>query len=136
MNSKLLLLLTAVLSLGVSDACAKRKAPKGVPPVTFQGVKYSAPHWGFANNKKQNGGYIEAVAVDTGKVLWELRVYEINYDASVEGDVQDIFITSLKIVDGNLVALNQAGDKFVVDVTKRKVIVGAGHVYRFKDAGR
>jgi len=111
-------------------------APKDVPPVTFQAVKYSAPHWGLANNKKQNGGYVEAVALDTGKMLWELRVYEIKYDARVEGDVQDIFITSLKLVNGNLDVLNEAGDKFVVDVTKRKVIVGAGHVYRFKDAGR
>jgi hypothetical protein len=136
MNSKLLLLLAAVLSLGIGHANAKRKAPKDVPPVTFQGVKYSAPHWGLANDRKQNGGYIEAAAKDTGKLLWELRVYEIRYDRSLETDVQDVFITSLKIVNGNLEILNEAGDKFVVDVGKRKVIVGAGHVYRFKDTGR
>src|SRR5689334_16751957 len=128
MNSKLLFLLLAFLTLGIGQAYAKRKAPKDVPPITFQGIKYSAPHWGMAKDKKQNGGYVEAANPDTGKLLWELKVYEIKYDPAVEKDVQDIFITSLKIVNGNLEVQNEAGDKFIVDVSKQKVIVGAGHV--------
>jgi hypothetical protein len=136
MNSKLLLLPVALLGLGVVDAFAKRQAPKDVPPITFQGVKYSAPHWGLTKGKEQNGGYIEAVSFDTGKLLWDLRVYEVKYDSGLERDIQDVFITSLKLVDGNLEVLSEAGDKFVVDVAQRRVIVGAGHVYRFKGAGR
>jgi len=131
MNLKLIFLLV-ILGLGVGQAEAKRAAPKDVPPVIFEGLKYSAPPWGWSNGKKQNGGYIEATSLETGKLLWELRVYEIKYDPNWEGDAQDIFITSLKIVDGNLEILNEAGDKFVVDLAKRKVIKGANHVYRFK----
>ncbi|MGA2242724.1 MAG: hypothetical protein ABSH11_11935 [Verrucomicrobiota bacterium] len=136
MNPKVILLLVVALGLGVGHAYAKRAAPKEVPPVTFQGVKYSAPHWGLANGKTQNGGYIEATSLETGKLLWELRIYEVKYDPKLEGDVQDVFITSLKLVQGNLEILNEAGDKFVVDLAKRKVIKGANHVYRFKDTGR
>ena len=89
----------------------------------------------LAKGKKQNGGYIEATSLETGKLLWELRVYEVEYDPILEGDVQDVYITYLKIVDGNLEILHEAGDKFVVrlDLAKRKVIKGANRVYRFKD---
>ena len=129
MSTKGILLLVA-LSLGVFPAQAKRSAPKDVPPVTVGGVKYSAPHWGKAIGKMQNGGYIQANNVETGKLLWELRVYEFKYDANLEGDVQDVFITSLRLVDGNLEVVNERGDTFVVDIAKRKVIKGADRVYR------
>ena len=128
-NAKGILLLVA-LSLGAFPAQAKRSGPKDVPPVTVEGVKYSAPHWGKASGKTQNGGYIQANSVETGKLLWELRVYEIKYDTNLEGDVQDVFITSVKLVDGNLEVGNERGDTFVVDLAKRKVIKGADRVYQ------
>ena len=129
MNAKGILLLVA-LSLGACPAQAKRSGPKNVPPVTVEGVKYSVPHWGKAIGKMQNGGYIQANNVETGKLLWELWVYEFKYDANLEGDVQDVFITSLRLVDGNLEVVNERGDTFVVDIAKRKVIKGADRVYR------
>ena len=129
MRPKGILLLLA-LSLGSFQAEAKRSGPKDVPPVTVEGVKYSAPHWGKAIGKPQNGGYIQANNVETGKLLWELRVYEIKYDPNLEGDVQDVFITSLKLTDGNLEVVNERGAKFVVDIAKRKVIKGADRVYQ------
>jgi hypothetical protein len=135
MNVKVGFLLM-ILSLGLGPAYAKRAAPKDVPPVTFEGIKYAAPSSGLVNGKKQNGVYIEATSLETGKLLWELRIYEVKYDPNLESDVQDVFITSLKIVNRNLEILNEAGDKFVVDLSRHKVIAGANHVYRFKDAGR
>ena len=135
MNPKTILLFVAALGLGVGPLYAKRSAPKDVPPVTFQGVRYSAPNSRMAEGKKQNGGYIQAVSLQTGKLLWELRIYEVKYDAELESDVQDVFITSLKLVKGNLEIVSEAGDKFVVDLARRKVIEGAGHVYRFKNPG-
>jgi hypothetical protein len=122
--------LLVALGLGVFQAQAKRSGPKDVPPVTVNGVKYSAPHWGKANGKSQNGGYIQASNPETGKALWDLRVYEIKYDPDLEGDVQDVFITSLKLVDGNLEVVNERGDTFVVDLAKHKVIKGTDRVYR------
>lgn len=129
MNAKGILLLVA-LSLGAFPVQAKRSGPKDVPPVTVEGVKYSVPHWGKAIGKPQNGGYIQANNVETGKLLWELRVYEIKYDPNLEGDVQDVFITSLKLTDGNLEVGNERGDTFVVDISKRAVIKGGDRVYR------
>jgi hypothetical protein len=131
MNPKLLLTTVVLLSLGVGHVCAKRAAPKNVTPVISEGVMYSAPHRGRTKGE-QNGGFIQAVDLDTGKFLWELQVYQIKYDPKLERDVQEIYITSLELVKGNLEILNEAGDKFVVDLAKRKVISGAGRVYRFK----
>jgi len=129
-NPKVVLLI--VLSLDAIPAYGKRSAPKEVPPVTYQGVTYSAPHWGAFNGRAQNGQYIQARSAETGKLLWELRIYEVKYDRKLESDVQDIFITSLKLVESGLQVANEAGDKFVVDLSKRKVIKSANRVYEGK----
>ena len=120
-----LILALAVLAFGSSSAFAKRAAPKVVPPVIAGGIKYTAP-------PRYGGGYVEARDVGSGKLLWELRVYEIEVDQNLERDVQDIFITSLKVADGKLQVVNEKGDKFVVDLSKRKVIQG-DRVYRFDE---
>src|SRR4051812_5211269 len=130
-NSKAVLLLIAV-SLGAAHAHAKRLPPKEVSPVIYQGVSYSAPLWGWPKGKKENGEYVEARDAKTDKLLWELRIYKVQYDSKLEGDVQDVFITSLKLVDGNLEILNEAGDTFVVDLSKRQVIKGENRVYKAK----
>ena len=123
----------ALLTLGLLSATtyADRKAPAEVPPVTHEGVTYSAPAFGvFQGRAGVNGQYIQAKDAKTDKLLWELRVYEVKRDPQLEGDVQDIFITSLKIAKGNLEVMNERGDKFVVDVTQHKVIEGANRVYQ------
>jgi|SRR5579863_4221872 len=119
--------------LASSSAYGKRTAPPEVAPITFGGITYSTPHGGGDVGTNQNGGYTQARDSKTGKLLWQLRVYEIQYEPNLEKDVQAIFISSLKIVDGNLEAVNERGDKFVVDLTKRRVIQGANRVYRFLD---
>lgn len=121
-----------ILCSGGGVVSAKREAPKEVLPITFHGVSYSAPHWRLDIGAKQNGGYIEATNLKTDKLLWKLKIYEIKYSGA-ESDVQDVFITSLKIAEGNLEILNEKGDKFVVDLTKRKVIKGANRVYRWRE---
>lgn len=125
-------LIPIVLSLGAIHAYGKRSAPNEVPPVTYPGIKYSAPHWGAFNGRKLNGEYIQARSAKTDELLWELRIYEVKYDPKLESDVQDIFITSLKLVEGYLEVANEARDKFVVDLSKRKVIKGANRVYEGK----
>jgi hypothetical protein len=129
-------LLLVVLGAGSSPAYAKRAPPKEVPPVRQNGVEYSAAYWavdcGFMSAEGQPGGYVQAKD-KSGKLLWDLRVYEVKYDCNIETDVQDLFITSLKMIDGKLQVVNEEGDKFVVDLSNRKVIQGADRVYRFDE---
>jgi hypothetical protein len=128
------ILLFVAWSLESTVAYAWPRSPKDVPPVTFERIRYSAPHWGAKFGNRQNGGYIEATDPKTGRQLWVLPVYVINYDPNWDQDVQDIFITSLEIVDGKLHVANERGDQFVVDVYRRKVIEGAKRVYSFDPA--
>jgi len=132
-------LLLIALGFASNQAYAKRGEPKAVQPITFEGIKYSAPQGRGLTERppgQQDGpGYIQANDLKTGKLLWQLRVYEIKLNEEIESDVQDIFITSLKIVDGQLHVWNEKKDHFVLDLAQRKVIEGANQVYFYASAG-
>lgn len=128
-NLKAFLFCAAFLSIEVDSGLAMRLPPAVVPPVVYDGVKYSAPHWSLDSGKKQNGGYIEARDLATAKLLWELRIYRTKRNPFLEGDVQDVFITSLGMTNGYLQITNEKNDTFLVDLKARKVVEGAGRVY-------
>ena len=119
---------TAVLglrwALRFCDAAHARRSPPTAPsPVIYQGVKYSAP--ASYTEPDQVGGYIEASDAATGKSLWALKVYEVQYDKGLEGDVQHIFITGLIMKDQKLFIKNERGGRYVVDLKTHTVIKGA-----------
>lgn len=88
-----------ILSLFVSlSADAKRLAPQPVTPVTHSGLRFEAPHWAYENQKmKHNGGYVRVMNIQSGLPVCTKQVYETFYDTNIEEDIQDNFITSLKI---------------------------------------
>jgi hypothetical protein len=49
------------------------------------------------------------------------RIYAIRYDRTLEEDVQDVFITSLKARGNVLLITNERGERFVLDLSTRKV---------------
>jgi outer membrane protein assembly factor BamB len=99
---------------------AKRSGPSEVEPVIYNGIKYVAVQWGQSRGLDQNGGYIEAFDYKTGRQLWLLRIYKINYDAH-EKDVQDVFIIKLGIEHGMLLVTNEKNERFTVDLKTRVV---------------
>ena len=113
---KIFVLFFAVISLLCGIAFAKREAPKDVNPLERGGIRYTAPHWGPMQGRRQNGGYVEAWDIETGKMLWEMQVYMIQYNPKIEKDIQDVFITSLRIEGDVLIAENEAGDIFEIDL--------------------
>jgi hypothetical protein len=109
-------LTTAICSLLVFTAApisAKRLPPKLVKPVTVAGVTFSAPGWPI--------GIIIATASSSRRELWRQRIYAIRYDHTLEQDVQDVFITSLKRRGNALLITNERGERFVLDLSTRKV---------------
>ena len=115
----------ALLCLGqfivVLPAGAKRLAPKDVKPVVHEGIRYEVRHWEVTGGKNRTGGFIEAWDVATNRKLWELNIYKLSYDPELEKDVQDVFIASLKLAGDKLVAVNERGEKFHVDINTREV---------------
>jgi hypothetical protein len=83
-----------------------------------KGVKYTAPH--FVDGESA-GGVVEALDAKTGKMMWRLKVYEIKRDPNLEGDVQDVFITSLAISRNKLLVMNERHDRYSVDLETHSV---------------
>src|SRR5437016_2903904 len=107
---------TAICSLLLCTAApidAKRSPPKIVEPVTVLGVTYSAPSW--------PAGVVIATDASSNRELWRQRIYAIAYDRTLEQDVQDVFITSLKLRGNVLAITNERGECFVLDLSTRKV---------------
>ena len=99
----------------------KRVAPPKVAPVTVDGLRIEAIHWGRSRGLGQNGGYIVAFDPKTGQELWTLKVYDIVYDPKMEEDVQDVFIEKMKAGGGTLLITDEKGRRYRVDVKARSV---------------
>lgn len=102
-----LLAITAALLLCPASAYAKRKAPKPVPPVIWQGVKYVASH---------QMGHVQAFDLASGRKLWETKVYHVWIMPLAEEDVQWVFICNMQVQDGMLVVSNEAGKTYRLDL--------------------
>ena len=49
------------------------------------------------------------VTAHGNNLSWWKQIYVIRYDTVLETDVRDVYITSLKIKDGNLIVENERG---------------------------
>ena len=95
-------------------------APEPVKPVSENGIQYEAIHWGWKHDLDQNGGYIRATK--DGEQLWLLKIYTTEYDKNLERDVQDVFITELKIVNPESLEVRDERDRvYWVNLKSRKV---------------
>lgn len=82
---------------------AKRLSSKSVKSITNAGLRYEAVQWASENPKmKQNGGFIRVVNIRNNLPICTKQVYETKYDQNLEYDVQDNFITGLKIESNQL----------------------------------
>ncbi len=112
-----------ISSVWASDLYAKRTAPKEVPPVSYEGVRYQVIHFKHKNGH-QNGGYVEAILESDGTKKWGILLYLIEHDSNLERDVQDCFITSLRL-DKNknrLIVTNESKNLYYVDLATQKVM--------------
>ena len=105
------------------ELTAKRLGPPKVEPVVMGEVRYEVIHWGKERGLKQNGGYIAAFNTVSGKELWILKVYDVAYNPTLEGDVQDVFIVSMSkgFFSGKLHIEDEKGRRFVIDPDTRSV---------------
>ncbi len=109
-------------------ALAKRGVPTQLAPIVSGGVKYMAPDvtpkylsiYG-ASKCFRSGSCVEARDRKTGKLLWQVEVYQTEFDPQMEADVQSVYINSLKIERGKLIVKNERGDRYTVDLKTRAV---------------
>lgn len=90
---------------------SQKRAPgqEIAPVISYNGILYGA-------SNKPPGGFIEARDSQTHEKLWELRVYTVPIDESLEADVQWVFITSMKRRGNRLLIDSESGKQFSVDL--------------------
>lgn len=108
-----------LMSLAAGSALAKRAAPKEVPPVTLNGIVYSAPH--------DHMGCVVARSEKTQQLAWMKQIYVVKYDLELETDVQDCFITELKVAGNTLTVRSERDGEYELDLTTlaMKVVKGS-----------
>ena len=107
-------LATAVILLATANSIAKRLPPKPVPPVESNGIRYAADGDG-------SDQYVAATEISTGKELWRVRVFHTHIKPWLEADVQSVFITQLKLVEGSLFVRDEKERCYAVDVKDHRV---------------
>ncbi len=111
----------AALLIGFLNAAhlafADRNIPK-VDSIMSGNVKYSVSIEN-AKSRKQRGGYIEAWEAD--KKLWELQVYNVDFDPNLDSNIQEVYITSLKIENGKLIVTNELEEVYEIDLTSKAI---------------
>lgn len=105
-------------------------ADRDVPPppkaVTAGGVRYETVRNARMRGFDQAGGVVAAVNVKSKAELWTLKVYEIKFDPAEESDVQEVYITGLKVDSAGkqLTVTNERGETYRVDTATRVVTKG------------
>ena len=94
-----------------------RPPPPDVPPVELDGIRYSQSYGDSQPPERLESGYLMAEDIESGKLLWRVRIYAPEYDPEEERDIQEIYFTGLSIVeDGAALAVeNEAGELWRVD---------------------
>jgi hypothetical protein len=111
----LLIALATVFLFWPATGYAKRKAPKPVPPIVWQGVEYRAPL------DAEDVGIIQAFDLASGRRLWETKVYHVWIIPGMEPDVQWVFISGMQIQDGKLLVENERGKTFLLNLKTGRV---------------
>jgi len=108
------IILLLALTPDVHLVWAKRAVPKPVAPIVYRGITYSAP------NDNGEVGYILA-SDSAGKKLFQIKVFEIEIDPKLERDVQDVFITDLKLQGNSLIVRDERFRCYSVNLETRIV---------------
>jgi hypothetical protein len=121
------LLLPAVLSLATIAATAKILPQKPVVPVESNGVRYSA----------EEAEFVAATEIATGRQLWRVRVFNIHIKPWLEPDVQFVFITEIKLIDGALLVRDGRERCYAIDVSSHRIRkVACSNVFAEQDSSR
>jgi outer membrane protein assembly factor BamB len=107
-------LLACILFVFAMSSLAKRAKPKPVAPVVYAGIRYSADGNGVDE-------YVVASDASSGKPLWTVRVAHNDHDPHMEQDVQDVYVTDLKAIKGELLVRDEKSRCYSIDIATKRV---------------
>jgi hypothetical protein len=110
------LITTFVLfALVPAAAHAKRIPAPKVEPVIYGGVRYVAP------NDNGRRGYIQAWDTSTNRMSWSVTIFRNLINPFLEEDVQWVYIKTLRVEDGKLMAIDERDRAYSVDLKTHSV---------------
>jgi hypothetical protein len=112
-NMKKIIIISSLWFLVLPVAWAKRIAAPKVEPVTHDGIQYIAPN---DNGRRE---YIQALDVETGKLLKEIILKRNFIWFWIEEDVQWFYITKMEVQEGHLVVTDEKNRVFKVKLLKK-----------------
>ncbi len=115
---RIILLIGAVAVLAASAALAKRAAPAPVVTVHDGHMEYRAPH--------SYMGCVEAWDSGKKKLVWRRQIYTVTYDADLEQDVQDVYITGISLKGDILTVTNERDSVYELNLKTLEVKVVKG----------
>lgn len=105
--------LALLLCFTVTTSYAKRAPAPEVPFVFNHGVKYFADY--------SNGGVIKAYSAKTKQLLWTVKIFNISYDPQLERDIQDVYITEMKVKRGYLLIKDEKHREYSLNLKTHQV---------------
>lgn len=125
--NRLLTMTAAILivCLASTAAFAKRSAPKEIPPIRHGDLEYRVTHHvgdGYLP------GFVEARDSVSKRPAWIRQIYVIRRNPNLESDVQDVFISGIKLdTDQNVLEVtNEHGGVFELNLETLAVKVVKG----------
>lgn len=114
-------LILIVILLCDNNCLAKKIAPKKVKPLIYNQIKFITLH--------ENMGYVQAGDLNSGKLLWKKKIYDVQINPHFEPDMQRVFIKELSLVNGKIIVVNELDDKYELDPKNNDVqkIAGLGY---------
>ncbi len=86
-------------------------------------VRYEQAYEGKDESSAQRSGFLRASSEATGDDLWTLKIYNVEIDATLERDVQEVYFATLS-VDGQartIVVENERGRTFLVNIDTQAI---------------
>jgi len=101
--------LIVLFALPLHALHAKRAAPDPVPPVTVEGITYSAP------NQNGRSPSVVATRASDGQKLWEQPIFTNTIDPLLEEDVQWVFIKKMEFDGKELRITDEHGHTYFLN---------------------
>jgi hypothetical protein len=112
------IILAVFAILSVSTVHAKRAAPAKAPSVSVGQIEYRAP--------RNHMGCVEAWDSKSNEMIWRRQIYVVKYTVGLERDVQDVFITMLKLKGNTFIVTNEWKSEYELDLNTLQVKVLKG----------
>jgi hypothetical protein len=114
-RSFLALAVFLMIALATTSVFAKRAPPKEVPVVRHGDLEYRVRH--HVGNGSMPG-FVEAWDTSKKSQVWLRQIYVIRRNLDLEEDLQDVFITGIKLINEHkaLEITNETGNVFELNL--------------------